>query len=212
MNVCPRFVVTALTAASLASVLVPISALAAAGPVAGTPILVSAASPFSHGCGGTNGFTVPGSGQAAEPALALDPSNPGHVVAAWQQDAVADDVDYATAVAVSDDSGRTFRTTFPPFSMCQNHDYHATALATIAVGPEGVIYAGALGFPGTPQSNFNAVEEVSRSTDNGRTRRSPTIFGSRWVRRRHGRIVVSHPAQVPPTSCTSKTTSSVRSR
>jgi hypothetical protein len=57
------------------------------------PVLVSGASPFAPGCGGSAEGSVPGANfnyqnAETEPWLAVSPTNPNDVAAFWQQELV----------------------------------------------------------------------------------------------------------------------------
>jgi len=94
-------------------------------PVFTTPtaVRVTGATPFSANC-----LAVPAGATAyvdaeVEPHLAIDPANPNHLVAAWQQDRLSDGGARGLATAVSIASAETGRwrntpATSSPISSC----------------------------------------------------------------------------------------------
>jgi hypothetical protein len=80
-------------------------------------VRVSGQTPFASGCGGPQ----PGTSFASvevEPSLAVDPTNPAHLVGAWQQDRWSNGGANGIGVAVTLDGGATWSTSTPRFGRC----------------------------------------------------------------------------------------------
>ncbi len=73
-----------------------------------TAVRVSQATPFSNGCLALQAGTRLYTDAEVEPHLAIDPSNPNHLVAAWQQDRLSDGGARGLATAVSVDGGSSW--------------------------------------------------------------------------------------------------------
>jgi len=79
---------------------------------------LSGVSPFAAGCPGRPGEEVTLTGAEIEPAVTVDPGDPRHVVATWQQD-IGSPAARSDLVASSDDGGRSWRTsTIPGLTAC----------------------------------------------------------------------------------------------
>src|SRR5262245_10042856 len=78
-------------------------------PLITAPVLVSDASPYAPGCGG--GARVEGGinvrNGVAEPRLGVNPRDPLHIVAVWQQDRWSDGGAAGVRAGVSRDGGRS---------------------------------------------------------------------------------------------------------
>src|SRR4051812_15274040 len=87
------------------------------------PVLVSGASPFAPGCGGSAEGSIPGANfdyqnAETEPWLAVSPTNPNDVAAFWQQDRWSDGGSHGLLAAVSHDGGASWAYSAPHFSNC----------------------------------------------------------------------------------------------
>ena len=106
----------------------------------------SGPSPFGDGsCSGLpSNLSPPSFGQEGEPDIAVDPRDPEHVVAIYQQDRFRTGSSLADMTAVSRDGGRTFHLSHggpPAFSRCTGgHRMQATD-PRVAIGIDGVVYA-----------------------------------------------------------------------
>lgn len=116
---------------------------------------ISGRSPFRHACG------VPGDPTKAaegEPHLAVNPRDPRHLVAAWQQDRFAV---YGGAlsnlVSVSRDGGRTWRGTMVEgLSQCTGGKPERTSDPWLSFDRRGHLYLSSLTF------NFDASGQISQ--------------------------------------------------
>jgi hypothetical protein len=130
----------------------------------GPLVPVSGPSPYRNGCNGAGSHATAAEG---EPSLAVNPRNPGNLVAAWIQDV---DNPFASAdrVAVSLDGGRSWRRgTLPRGGACDGGEAQFKYVADpwMAFGPRQVVWVATLPFT---DANPGAVV-VYRSTDGGRT-------------------------------------------
>jgi hypothetical protein len=139
-------------------------------PVVATPtaVRVSTATPFSAAC-----LTVPAGSTAyvnaeVEPHLTLDPSNPIHLVAAWQQDRMSDGGARGLVTSVSIDGGTTWSSPQPsPFSQCGGGAFARVSDPWVAASGGAVIQAG-IAFTGAVlTTGARSAVVVSRSGDGG---------------------------------------------
>jgi hypothetical protein len=135
-----------------------------------TAVRVSRATPFAGGC-----LTVPAGSTVytnaeVEPHLAVDRTNPNHVVAAWQQDRLSDGGARGLATAVSIDGGLTWDTPQPaPFSTCAGGPFARVSDPWVAVAGNTVLQIG-IAFTGAANSvGARSAVVVSRSVDGGVT-------------------------------------------
>ena len=137
-------------------------------------VRVSGATPFAAGCGidGTGLFV----NAEVEPHLAVDPRDPNHLVAAWQQDRWSDGSSRGDLAAASFDGGATWSASPLPFSVCaggtaaDGTDYARATDPWVAFGADGAVYAigvATIG-PAFAPASASAVL-VSRSADGGRS-------------------------------------------
>jgi len=139
----------------------PAPPLAAAG-------LVSGPSPFASGCGGTNGTLYVNS--EVEPSLAVNPANPSHLLAMWQQDRWSNGSARGLVSAVSFDGGATWTRQAMAFSRCgggtaaNGGDYDRATDPWVSFGPDGTAWAMSLSTTGPDNAML-----VSRSSDGGRS-------------------------------------------
>jgi len=144
---------------------------------------VSGASPFAAGC--ERVFTVGQNfaGSEVEPMVAVNPHDPQHLVAIWQQDRWSNGGARGVLMAVSRDGGATWTPSAAPLSRCtggsagNGGDYPRISNPWVAFGRDGTVYATSLSFGGaifTP-SSFNAIL-VTRSLDGGLTWSNPATL------------------------------------
>lgn len=136
---------------------------------------LSGATPFPAGCG-VPGEPTPDS--EAEPHIAVDPLDPDHLVAVWQQDRFAVDGGALTNLAaVSEDGGRSWTTVhIPGISACTGGTDERTSDPWVSIGGDGTVYLASLTFSETPINPFVAgptQQVVSRSFDGGYTWEPP---------------------------------------
>src|SRR5712664_1547097 len=100
----------------------PLIYVAAAPPSVGPLSLASGPSPFAGCTGGLDPGSPPGTNNVnaeVEPAVAVDPASPSHLIAVFQQDRWSNGGARGLATAVSSDGGSTWTEPSPPhFSKC----------------------------------------------------------------------------------------------
>ncbi len=145
---------------------------------AGVFVRVGGVSPLAMGCNG-----VQNSGGSlylnttVEPYVAVDPRNPQHVVATWQQDRWSDGGASGVLSAVSFDGGHIWTTSYPHFSFCTGGAYPRASDPWTAVSPDGTAYQIAIGLDGITPNGFAVTAVlVSRSADGGLTWSEPTTL------------------------------------
>jgi hypothetical protein len=144
------------------------------GPLA--PRAISAPSPIAS-CGGAGQLVD----APEEPSLAVDPADPNHLVAAWQQDRRPNGAAYGAAVAVSRDAGASWKETMlPNLARCAGGPYALVSDTWASIGPDHVAYVSALGLADGRPSAISVV--VSASRDGGRTWATPVVMASASTR------------------------------
>lgn len=142
-----------------------------------TPLVqVSDLSPLKPAFPPPNG--TPQINSEVEPQVAIDPSNPLHVIGVWQQDRFTGSGARAIVAGVSNDGGNTWSTTVIPGlnGAVANPAYQRYSDPWVAIAPNGVVYVSALavsfssGFPST------SAVLVTKSTDGGTTWAAPTTL------------------------------------
>jgi hypothetical protein len=119
-------------------------------------------------------------GAEAEPHLAIDPADPRHLVAAWQQDRWNGGGANGTGSAVSFDGGRSWTRSDPALTLCSGGQAALGAMARtsdpwVAILPTGPVLQVALAFDNGWSSPAVAVVST-RSTDGGLTWSVPTTL------------------------------------
>jgi hypothetical protein len=136
------------------------------------PRAISGPSPIAA-CGGADQLV----GAPEEPSLAVDPGNPGHLVAAWQQDRRPGGAAYGAAVAVSRDGGGTWREQMlPHLARCAGGPYALVSDTWASIGPDGTAYVGALALSGAGGRTYSVV--VAASRDGGARWASPVVVSA----------------------------------
>ena len=133
-------------------------------------VRVSRTTPFSDGCLAVpTGATVYANAEV-EPHLAVDRTNPNHVVAAWQQDRLSDGGARGLATSVSIDGGLTWDAPQPaPFSTCAGGPFSRVSDPWVAVSGNTVLHVG-IAFTGAANSvGARSAVAVTRSVDGGVT-------------------------------------------
>jgi hypothetical protein len=145
-------------------------------PVFTTPtaVLVSRATQFSTGCLPNSGGTTIYVNAEVEPHLAIDPSNPNHLVAGWQQDRLSSGGARGLVSAVSIDGGATWSDPRAlAYSQCAAGSYARASDPWVSVNRDVAFHIG-IAFTG---ANFSAGARsaviVSRSGDGGFTWSAP---------------------------------------
>jgi hypothetical protein len=139
-------------------------------PVFTTPtaVRVTTPTPFTNGClPVTTGETAYVNAEV-EPHLAINPSNPNHLVAAWQQDRLSDGGARGLATSVSVDGGLTWSARQPaPFTQCAGGVFARASDPWVAIGSSSVLQIG-IAFTGAANAvGARSAVLVSRSVDGG---------------------------------------------
>ncbi len=124
-----------------------------------------------------------------EPQVAIDPTNPSHLVGAWQQDRWSDGGAHGLVAAYSNDGGASWHVSPQPFSACYHAsgfpgaylNYQRASDPWVSIGPgappgspsSSTVYSVSLSFdqtpfPGDPNALHNAVGAAT-SYDGGAT-------------------------------------------
>jgi hypothetical protein len=121
-----------------------------------------------------------------EPVVAADPTNPNHLVGAWQQDRWSSAAARGIVIGVTEDAGRHWQeVVLPGVSLASGGTYQRVTDPWVAFGPDGSVYATALAWdpadPSDPlrQYPFDETDSamyVSKSTDGGFNWSSPTVL------------------------------------
>lgn len=141
-------------------------------------VRVSGPSPFGSGCAGAQRGMNFG-GVEVEPSVAVDPTNPQHLVGAWQQDRWSTGGANGIGAAASFDGGATWTSSTPRFGRCAGGtaatgtDYDRATDPWVTIAPDGTVFLAALVFDsGSPRNAMVA----SRSSDGGLTWSDPTVL------------------------------------
>jgi hypothetical protein len=135
-----------------------------------TAVRVTGPTPFSANClAATAGATAYANAEV-ESHLAINPSNPNHLVAAWQQDRLSDGGARGLATSVSVDGGATWSTPqASPFTQCAGGAYERASDPWVAVSGTTALQIG-IAFTGAAlATGARSAVLVSRSTDGGAT-------------------------------------------
>src|SRR6266540_2914569 len=148
-----------------------VASAASSGVYLPTPVSVaSGPSPFAPGCEG-----VPQSGTLyenaeVEPRVAVDPTNPSHIVGAFQQDRWSNGGAHGLVASTSTDGGATWTRSFAHFSICaggnvaNGGDFQRASDPWVTFSPNGDVHQIALSFNDT---NADNAILVSKSTNGG---------------------------------------------
>jgi hypothetical protein len=142
------------------------------------PALVSEISPFTA-CPRGADFVADAE---VEPSLAVDPLDPAHLMATWQQDRNRRGAALGILAAWSGDEGITWHPSSqpPPVSRCEGGPYDAASDPIVSVGPDRA-YVSALGVDVSGSGNatkFQSEVVVSTSADGGATWGQPVVVAS----------------------------------
>ena len=133
------------------------------GASVGPLTLVSGPSPFAActvGGPGTNSVNA-----EVEPYFAVDPTDPNHLIGAWQQDRWADGGAHGNSGAVSHDGGASWTPSWAHFTLCSGGttanggDYERASDPWVTFSPNGDAYQIALSFD---ESDFRSGILVSK--------------------------------------------------
>ena len=139
-----------------------------------TAVRVTAATPFTANCLALASTETVYVNAEVEPHLAMDASNPNHLVAAWQQDRLSDGGTRGLATAVSIDGGLTWsQPQASPFTQCAGGSFARASDPWVAVHGANAFQIG-IAYTGAAQAaGSRSTVLVSRSTDGGSTWGSP---------------------------------------
>lgn len=137
-------------------------------------VRVSGETPFPAACGGPQTDGRPFPSVEVEPSLAIDPTNPQHLIGAWQQDRWTSGGANGIGVAASFDGGATWTTTTPRLDACSGGDdaYTRATDPWLTFAVDGTAYLFVLVFDSA--SPRNAMVST-RSNDGGLTWHDPEI-------------------------------------
>lgn len=167
--------------------LIAAAALAAGAPAAhanplalGPPSVASGSSPWAPGCGGPAegvASSVNYAGAEIETHLAVNPTNPGNVVAFWQQDRWSDGGSHGNLAGRSLDGGSSWAFSAPAFSRCAGGTgttggYERATDPWLSFGPTGRLHSIAIGFDNSTARNAILA---SHSDDGGTSWSTPSI-------------------------------------
>jgi len=141
-------------------------------PIVSTPTAVrlTGPTPFGATCLAVSADAVVYANSEVEPHLAVNPANPNHLVAAWQQDRLSDGGARGLATSVSVDGGATWSRPQPsPFTQCGGGSYARASDPWVAVGSSAVIQIGIAFTGATHSAGARSTVLVSRSADGGST-------------------------------------------
>ncbi len=136
-------------------------------PPPGPPLVkASGATPFAANCTPLGGATLYIDAEV-EPFVDVDPTNPSHLLGAWQQDRFSNGGARGLVTAVSNDGGLTWARQALPATACAGGAYERASDPWVTYAADGRAYAIALAFDSVG-SGDNAVL-VYRSLDGGTT-------------------------------------------
>ena len=149
-------------------------------------VRVSGTTPFPGGCGGGGQQGTNFDSVEVEPWVAVDPTNPAHLVGTWQQDRWSNGGANGIGVAVSFDGGATWSTHTPRIGRCggaaASADYQRASDPWVTFAADGTAFLIALVFdPATPRNAMLA----SRSTDGGVSWSDPAVLIADEIGRAH---------------------------
>jgi hypothetical protein len=127
------------------------------------PSTVSGISPYPSGCQGQQAG-IDYINSAVEPSVAVDPTNPQHLIGVWQQNRWSNGAADGISTAVSTDGGATWSHTSAAFSKCTEGSFIRASDPWVTISPNGIAYQIAVveTTPGTPSGIL-----VSRSDTGG---------------------------------------------
>jgi hypothetical protein len=136
----------------------------------GPPVQVAPTDPFASCKPGKQvGTYYPGT--QVEPRLAVDPTNPSHMVGVWQQDRWNDGGSFGNVAAVTFDAGKTWtEVAIPGITTCAGGAYDRGSDPWVSFGPTGTVYVSSLALDGNDDTGVTeSAVLVNRSTDGGLT-------------------------------------------
>ena len=159
--------------------LIPLGLLACASPpqpASAGLIDLSGHDPLKSGCG-------PGGQDAAtsvEPSLDVDPTDPSHLVAAWQQDRHPQGGALAIVASASHDGGRSWRReVVPGLTRCSGGSADLASDPWVSIGADGTTYLSSLVIRAGPEPLYSIV--VSRLRKGSEVWEDPVTVRSRGL-------------------------------
>jgi hypothetical protein len=130
-----------------------------------------------NGCARLQGETADAE---VEPSLAVDPSDPTHLLAAWQQDRNRTGAARAIETAWSEDGGSTWTRVVPPgLTQCSGGPYLLASDPVVVLGPEGHAYLSAIGVRGQAEEAGGRTDVVVSASSDGGRHWSPLVIVAR---------------------------------
>jgi hypothetical protein len=115
-------------------------------------------------------------GTQVEPRLAVDPTNPNHLVGVWQQDRWTTGQALGTVAGVSFDDGRSWsEVVVPGLTTASRGSFDRATDPWVAFGPTGVLFVISAVADSNGSDNKSGIA-VSKSTDGGLTWGPPTLL------------------------------------
>jgi hypothetical protein len=139
-------------------------------PVVTTPtaVRVTGTTPFGSTCLAVPAGATAYANAEVEPHLSINPTNPNHLVAAWQQDRMSDGGARGLATAVSVDGGVTWSRPQPaPFTECGGGSFARASDPWVAVSNSAILQIGIAFSGATLTAGARSTVLVSRSGDGG---------------------------------------------
>lgn len=135
-----------------------------------TAVQVSKATPFSDNCLALPQGSVLYASSEVEPHLTINPANPNHLVAAWQQDRLSDGGARGIVTAVSVDGGTSWSGhQAAPFSQCAGPGLARVSDPWVSMAGDTLIQVGIAFTPATTNQSARSQVLASRSVDGGFT-------------------------------------------
>lgn len=129
-------------------------------------VSVSGKAPWSNTCGGAaRGGTITRDVEV-EPSVAADPTDPLHLIGAWQQDRWSNGGANGIVSAASFDGGHTWTPSTAKFTLCSGGTYQRATDPWVSIAPDGTAYQITYAFDA---NSPNQAMLVSRSKDGGRS-------------------------------------------
>jgi hypothetical protein len=150
--------------------------LLSVSPTFGSLVQVSSLSPFTNtsDISGQSGTVTLNS--SVEPDIAVDPNNPMHMVAAWQQDRWSNGGSRGIVVGVTEDGGNTWSDEpLPGVTVNSGGTIQRASDPWVTIAPNGDVYVSCLPLNDpSVQSSYGVY--VNKSTDGGFTWSNPTAL------------------------------------
>ena len=148
------------------------------------PVRVSGASPFAPGCNPAPQRGTLYLGAEVEPSLAVNPANPDHLVAVWQQDRWSNEGSDGLVAAASHDGGVTWTAPSPvPLSLCgggagRGGGYERASDPWVSFSADGgVVHQIGVSFDVSTGTGSQAIL-ATRSSDGGLTWSDPVALAT----------------------------------